>query len=73
MLTPRIQGLSFSDNMKKMRMNHAAELLEKTNLTVQKIAEMNGYYDAASFRHLFKKFYNRTPQQYRDEKRTGAD
>lgn len=68
-----VTGLSFSENIKKMRMNHAAELLEKTNLTVQKIAEMNGYYDAGSFRHLFKKFYNLTPQQYRDRKRTKND
>jgi len=61
-----VTGLSFSENIKKMRMTHAAGLLTNTNLTVQEIAEMSGYYDASSFRHLFKRFYGQTPQQYRE-------
>ena len=60
-------GLSFSENIKKMRMNHAAELLRKTNLTVSEIAEMSGYYDASNFRHLFKEYFGKTPQQYRED------
>lgn len=60
-------GLSFSENIKKLRMAHAAEMLENSNLTVQEIASRLGYYDASNFRQLFKKYYNRTPRQYRDD------
>ena len=65
-----VTGLSFSENIKKMRMNYAAELLSKTHLTVQEIAEMSGYCDVRSFRQLFKSFYGRTPQQYREQEKS---
>lgn len=62
-------GLSFSENIRKLRMTHAAEMLESSNMTVQEIADFLGYYDASNFRQLFKKYYQKTPQQYRDEKK----
>lgn len=60
-------GLSFSENIKKLRMNHAADLLKKTNLSVREIAELTGYYDASNFRHLFKEYFGETPKHYRNK------
>lgn len=57
-------NLSFRDNILKLRMSHAAELLTTSNLTVSDIAAAIGYYDASNFRHLFKKYFGMTPLQY---------
>lgn len=58
-------GYSFSDNIKRIRMKHAARLLKDTDMTIVDIAASLGYYDASSFRHIFKHYYKITPQQYR--------
>ena len=58
-------GMSFSDNIKRMRMNRASELLKDSTMTISEIAESLGYYDASNFRHIFKNYYGMTPQQYR--------
>ncbi len=55
-------GMSFGDNIKKLRMTKAAELLENSTMTIAQIAEYLGYYDASSFRQAFKKYYGRTPR-----------
>ncbi len=55
-------GMSFGENVKKLRMNKAAELLENSPMTIAQIAEYLGYYDASSFRQAFKKYYGRTPR-----------
>ncbi len=62
-------GMGFSENIKKLRMAHAAQMLENSGLTVREIAECLGYYDASNFRQLFKKCYHKTPLEYRNEAR----
>lgn len=58
-------GMSFGENVKKIRMQRAADLLKNTELTVSKIADYLGYYDTSSFRHAFKNYYGTTPKSFR--------
>ena len=58
-------GLSFSDNIIKLKMQHAAKLLQNTSKSVSEIASVIGYSDTSNFRHAFKSYYNCTPQEYR--------
>ena len=58
-------GMSFGENIKKIRMQRAAELLKNTELKVAEIADYLGYYDTSSFRHAFRNYYGKTPQLFR--------
>ncbi|MCR5101867.1 MAG: helix-turn-helix transcriptional regulator [Butyrivibrio sp.] len=58
-------GTSFSNNIKKLRMNKAAELLTTTNMTVSEIADSLGFYDCSSFRQSFKKYYGCSPRKFK--------
>ena len=62
-------GLSFGDNVKKLRMQNAAELLKNTDMTVAEIASELGYYDSSNFRQAFKKYYQMSPHEYKARKR----
>ena len=50
-------GMSFGENIKKIRMQRAADLLQNTELKVSEIADYLGYYDTSSFRHAFRNYY----------------
>ncbi|MBK1875354.1 hybrid sensor histidine kinase/response regulator transcription factor [Pelagicoccus mobilis] len=65
-----ITGLSAVDFMRSIRLKRAAQLLRATDLTVGEILIQVGYYDASSFSRAFKKEFNRTPTQYREEEGT---
>lgn len=58
-------GMSFSENILKLKMNHAARLLANPDLPITTIAEELGYSDAGNFRAVFKKFYGITPMEFR--------
>ena len=58
-------GISFSENIQKMKMKQAARLLSNPNLSVASIAEELGYSDAGNFRYIFKKYYGITPMEFR--------
>lgn len=60
-------GMSFSENIQKLKMNQAAKLLSNPDLSVSQIAEELGYADAGNFRHIFKKYYGMTPMEYREK------
>jgi len=49
----------------KVRMDHAAQLLQHTSATVQEIALSVGYRDMYYFSNAFKKYYGTAPQDYR--------
>ncbi|MNF92233.1 DNA-binding transcriptional regulator AraC [compost metagenome] len=49
-------------------MNKAMELLEKTELKVQDVATLVGYYTIASFNRMFKKHTGITPSEFRRER-----
>lgn len=58
-------GMSFSENIRKLKMHRALRLLENPELSSERIAEILGYADAGSFRAVFKKYYGYTPNEYR--------
>ena len=59
-------GMNFTDYLARKRMQKAAELLENTELTVQKISERVGIISTNYFYSLFKKHYHMTPMHYRN-------
>lgn len=59
-------GCSFSENIKKLRMKHALTMLKDPGMSISDIAAALGYYDASNFRHVFKNYYNMTPQECRE-------
>ena len=60
-------GMTFCDNVKKVRMKKAEELLATTSLTVEKVAESAGYPSVEHFNRRFKKMHGLTPVQYRNK------
>ena len=60
-------GMNFSENVKQIRMSHAAQMLSDSDLSVAEISELLGYCDTSNFRKVFKNFYNMTPQEYREK------
>ena len=61
-------GMSFSQNIQKLKMKQAARLLMNPKLSVSAIAEELGYMDSGNFRQIFKKYYGMTPAEYREQK-----
>lgn len=59
-------GISFSENIQKLKMNHAVELLNKKNISITTISEELGYSNVSSFRHIFKKYFGITPIEFRN-------
>lgn len=59
--------------LQQIRISRAKELLEKTNISVQKISYLVGYEDQTYFIRLFKKDTGLTPAKYRKEKNGKAD
>lgn len=60
-------GISFSDYLEKVRIDHALELLKDHTLTIEQISQMTGYGSSHSFRRSFKRIYNVSPTQYRSQ------
>lgn len=63
-------GVSFSENVQKLKFRQAAHMLQNPDLPIMVIAEKMGYVDPANFRHIFKKYYGVTPSEYRSANRT---
>ena len=61
-------GMTFGDLVKKIRMKKAKALLKSSNMTVENIAMSVGYQNVEHFNRLFKKAYDMTPMQFRDQK-----
>ena len=61
-------GITFGEMVKKIRMKKAKSLLKGSNMTVENIALSVGYQNIEHFNRLFKKAYNMTPIQFRNEK-----
>lgn len=58
-------GYSPVDYLLRLKIQKASELLETTELPINKIAETLGYHDPYYFSRLFKQFTNFAPTQYR--------
>ena len=61
-------GMTFGDLVKKIRMKKAKALLKSSNMTVENIAMSVGYQHVEHFNRLFKKAYDMTPMQFRNQK-----
>ena len=61
-------GMTFGDLVKKIRMKKAKALLKSSNMTVENIATSVGYQNVEHFNRLFKKAYDMTPMQFRNQK-----
>jgi len=59
-------GYSFSYLLLDLRICQAANLLLKTNDSIEKIMEKSGFSDTTFFYRTFKKKYGLTPQNYRE-------
>lgn len=60
-------GTSFSDLRDEVLSGLAENLLVKTGLTTEDVAEILGYSDAANFRHAFKRWQGKSPSFFRRE------
>ncbi len=65
----RETGYTFSHILQEMRMKKAAELLVKTQCSMEKIILTVGYRDQSIFFRNFKAMYSMTPMVYRKKKR----
>ncbi|MDO5590449.1 MAG: 2-isopropylmalate synthase [Lachnospiraceae bacterium] len=61
-------GMTFGELVKKIRMKKAKALLKSSNMTVENIALTVGYQNVEHFNRMFKKTYNMTPIQFRNQK-----
>ena len=61
-------GMTFGELVKKIRMKKAKALLKSSNMTVENIALTVGYQNVEHFNRLFKKAYQMTPMQFRNQK-----
>lgn len=58
-------GTNFSDYIYTVRMNKASEMLMETDLLIQEIASLVGYFTVASFNRVFKRYTGMTPSEFR--------
>jgi AraC-like DNA-binding protein len=62
------EGYKFQQLLDQVRNKLAHEYLTGTQLTINEIAALLGFSDAANFRRSFKRWSNKTPTAVRDEK-----
>ena len=65
-----LTGMSTGKYIKKMRINKAKDLLEKTDLTIGDISSMLGFAESRYFSTVFKQETGETPLQYKKSVRT---
>jgi AraC-like DNA-binding protein len=62
-------GTSYQAIIDRIRERLAIEFLERTDLSVDEIAERSGFSDVSNFRKAFKKWTGQTPAYFRDRVR----
>ena len=62
-------GKTFGDLVTGVRMKKAKTLLRNSKLTVESVAELAGYPNVEHFNRRFKKLFNMTPVEYRNDNR----
>ncbi|WP_457102221.1 helix-turn-helix transcriptional regulator, partial [Microbacterium sp. P5_E9] len=61
-------GTSYQDIIDGIRKRLAIELLARTELSVDEIAERSGFADTSNFRKAFKKWTGQTPAYFRERR-----
>jgi len=60
-----MEGASYRDVLAEVRTRLAMEYLRKTHMTIEEIAGLVGYSDAANFRHAFIRWTGKSPSSFR--------
>lgn len=66
-------GMTFTQHLTRIRMEHAKRLLNETRLKIYQISKEVGYSDQAYFSRLFKSIEGRSPFDYREHSRIPGD
>lgn len=61
-----IYGMSFREKLVEVRLHRAAQLLEQTEMNVDKVASSVGYLSFSGFHRAFVNFFGCTPFEYRN-------
>lgn len=61
-------GYSPQEYLIRLRMDKAASMLKKTNMSVSNIAAAVGYGDQLAFSKIFKQYYGESPRSFRENK-----
>ncbi|WP_407926009.1 helix-turn-helix domain-containing protein [Cochlodiniinecator piscidefendens] len=59
------KGVNVSQYVNDFRLNHAADLLLNSKLSVAKVMEHSGFLTRSNFYREFQRLYNETPASYR--------
>ncbi|QCX34293.1 helix-turn-helix domain-containing protein [Caloramator sp. E03] len=59
-------NMNFTTIITKLKMENSKKLLTNTNMSIEQIAEQNGYDSPDHFTRVFKKYYGVTPKSYRN-------
>ncbi len=65
-LLNKFTGKSFSDLLNQTRVEKAEKLLRDPSLKIHEISEMLGFNDVTHFSHIFKKYKQVSPNEYRN-------
>ena len=64
-LFKEVVGASFSDYLNKIRLRHAYQLLEQTNLSIGEVAEQSGFSNGNYMCDVMKRYLGMSPTAYR--------
>jgi AraC-like DNA-binding protein len=67
----RREGTTFEDHVRRLRLERARQLLEGTDLTVERVAQLSGFALRPYFHRAFKRAFGETPLEHRRSKRSG--
>jgi YesN/AraC family two-component response regulator len=62
----QVTGIKFVDYVAHVRFKNACDLLRNSRLRISEIAFAVGFQSLSQFNRVFKKFYGKSPTQYRE-------
>ena len=62
-------GISTRDYLRRQKLEHAAKLLDRSNLSLQEIAAASGFANEFAFSRAFKSVFGEPPARYRRDRR----
>ncbi len=63
-------GMNFNTYINNLRINHACDMLEDTEISISNISEEVGFGSIRSFNRVFKDIMDKTPLEYRNQFKT---
>jgi AraC-like DNA-binding protein len=68
-LFKQYEGCTLIEYLTRVKMQHACELLVSSDMSILAIAMALGYSDSSHLNRTFKKIYNLTPSEYRQQRK----